>query len=48
MKRDPYFKYIAAALIAGVLLAFLGPSTVQPARSNPVVASTAAPASVRG
>ena len=38
MKRDPYFKYVAAALIAGVLLAFTGSSSA--AKTKPVHATT--------
>ena len=40
MKHDPYFKFIAAALIAGVLLAFFDSSPAAKA-TNPIVASTA-------
>ncbi len=33
MKQDPYFKFVAAALIAAVLLAFTSsPSPARPAR----------------
>lgn len=42
MKQDPYFKYVAAVLLAGVILAILNP----PARPEPapLVTATAAAA----
>ncbi|MDI1318762.1 MAG: hypothetical protein PSW75_01025 [bacterium] len=48
MQHDPYFKYIAAALITGVLLALLHPSApAQPKQADRVVAGTAAHTSVK-
>jgi hypothetical protein len=37
MKHDPYFKYLALVIIAGVLLAIADPTpTVDPAATAPV------------
>lgn len=41
MKQDPYFKYVAAALITAVLLAFFNPNAVAHRAQPDTVASTA-------
>ena len=46
MKQDPFFKYLAAALIAAVILAFLSPAPVDAKADQARTVSAAAPAAV--
>ena len=39
MKHDPYFKYLAVVILAGVLLALADPAPVVAAAPVPVAAS---------
>lgn len=39
MKHDPYFKYLAVVILAGVLLAFAEPAPADTAAPVPVAAS---------
>lgn len=50
MKQEPFFKYLAAALIAGVILAFAIPATpvVPPDQDPAVTAGTAHPVPAGG
>jgi len=46
MKQDPFFKYLAAALIAAVILAFLNPTPVDAQADQARTVSAAKPATV--
>ena len=46
MKQDPFFKYLAAALIAAVILAFLNPTPVDTKADQARTVSAANPAAV--
>ncbi len=50
MKHDPYFKYLAAALIAGVILAIIDPTPAlaRPERSPAVTINTAVTVAAKG
>jgi hypothetical protein len=50
MKHDPYFKYLAAALIAGVILAIIDPTPdlARPGCSPAVTANTTITVAAKG
>ncbi|MES2695448.1 MAG: hypothetical protein V4773_18365 [Verrucomicrobiota bacterium] len=44
MKNDPYFKLVAAVILAGVIVAFASPSATNAASQTPDAEPVAAPA----